>query len=170
MVDSNAINDETPVDFEHHPPRKRRRVECHKSYIRKQTVERGEERQAKTKIIPAKKFNGQSNCNCSKGKKPKPSCANRIGVERQKQIYDAFYHDMLWMQKTLFLRGSVERIPVTSKKSSSFPLIALKNREYNHIYSLTDENGVKQIVCRDFFFEVPSSDIEPYIQRIEFNC
>lgn len=116
-------------------------------------VERGAEHNTKTKTIPAKKFSVQDNCKCINAKKPKPSCSSKIGTERQKEIFVAYYEGMNWTQKTLFIRSCVVRNPVKSKKSCQFPLVALKNRQFNFTYSLIDSNGLKQQVCRDFFMK-----------------
>lgn len=112
--------------IEERPPKKRRRVEFSKKAVRKQLVERGGERLTKKKTIPAIEFVPQLNCKCSSGKKPRPDCSSKIGAERQKQIFDAYYQGMAWSQKTLFLRGSVKRHPVKLKKSMLYPLIPLK--------------------------------------------
>lgn len=31
--------------------------------------------------------------------------------------------------------------------------MGIKTREFNHVHTFTHENGVEQIVCRDFFFK-----------------
>lgn len=112
-------------------------------------VEHGAERKTKTKIIPAKKFNAQRTCKCAS--KQNVSCFQKIGIERQTQIFDQYYKHMLWTQKTMFIRGSVKRQLVKRKKSYSHPIIPLKDRNFNYIYSLTDESGAQHVVCRDFF-------------------
>lgn len=58
---------------------------------------------------------------------------------------------MQWPQKTHFIRTTVKRQPVKSKKSDHFPIMPLVKREYNHTYSLFDNRGAQQSVCRDFF-------------------
>lgn len=85
---------------------------------------------------------------CKKRKK-NFNCPQKIKAERQKQIFEAFYQKMCWTQKTLYIRSCVK--PVKSKKSLAHPMIPLKRRDFNHIYSLTDEKGVENEVCRDFF-------------------
>lgn len=79
---------------------------------------------------------------------------------------------MNWEQKTHFLRGNVKRSAVRTKKSKCFPLMALKNREYTHTYSLIDANGVHQNVCRDFFLkciQVTSARVLTALHTIKTN-
>lgn len=113
-------------------------------------MERGEEHQAKKKKIPAKVFVGQDTCKC---KNRNSNCSSVIHANRQKEIFDAYYKKMQWSQKTMFIRGSVKRQPVKTKRSALYPIIRMKPKEYNHIYSLTDENGVKHEVYRDFYLK-----------------
>lgn len=130
-----------------------RNLQNHKSFIAKQAVERGLERitRKNKKCIAKKMFNVQSNCKCARSGKKNFNCPQKIKAERQKQIFEAFYQKMCWTQKTLYIRSCVKRQPVKSKKSLAHPLIPLKRRDFNHIYSLTDEKGVENEVCRDFF-------------------
>lgn len=133
------------------PPRKRiRKLEKHKSYIAKQNVERGLAHEGKKKSIPAKLFTAQLICKCDE-KKQKLGCAKKINVQRQQELFEAYYYEMSWSQKTLFIRGNVKRQPVKTKKSSQYPISVLKNRNFTHRYSLIDHEGIEQIVCRDFF-------------------
>lgn len=135
-------------------PRKRtRNPQKHKSFIAKQRVERGLERitKKKQKLIPKKIFKAQSNCKCAGGVKNMMKkdlcCPQTIKAQRQKQIFEAFYEQMCWTQKTLYIRSCVKRQPVASKKSLTHPLIPLKRRDYNYVYTLTDEYGVENQVC-----------------------
>jgi hypothetical protein len=123
-------------------------VQNHKSFIAKQRVERGLEHITKKskKLIEKKVFKVQTHC-----KSEKCGCAQIIDADRQKQIFDAFYQEMGWTQKTLYIRSCVKRKPVESKKSLLHPLIPLKRRDFNHIYNLTNEKGVANEVCREFF-------------------
>lgn len=135
-------------------PRKRmRNNQAHKSSIAKDRVERGLERKTKNgeKTISAKIFNAQIICKCLDHKKQKLSCSHKIEVVRQKQIFDSYYQQMSWTQKTLFIRGHVKRQPVKTKRSRNFPLINLKNQNFNHLYTLSDENGIEHEVCKNFF-------------------
>lgn len=133
-------------------PRKRiRKVHLHKSVIAKQLVERGAEHKTKNKVIEAKVFIAQQTCKCTNKKNQNVSCAEKINVARQEHIFNTYYNEMLWTQKTLFIRGHAKRQPVKTKKSLSFPIVSLKNREFNIVYSLTDDRGVQHDVCRDFF-------------------
>lgn len=156
-------------------PRKRiRNLQNHKSFIAKQCVERGLERLTKKnrKIIAKKVFKVQSNCKCAGAIKKKLSCPQTIKSERQKQIFEAFYHEMCWSQKTMYIRSCVKREPVKSKKSNTHPLIPLKNRDFNQVYTLTDENGVENQVCRDFFMnciQVTPTRISGAIKTFEKN-
>lgn len=79
---------------------------------------------------------------------------------------------MNWEQKTQFLRGNIKRQAVKTKKSKCFPLIALKNREFNQMYSLVDAKGIHQNVCRDFFMkclQVTSGRIHLALKSISTN-
>lgn len=60
---------------------------------------------------------------------------------------------MFWTQKTLYIRACVQRTPVKTKRSDLYPIMPLKAREFNHVYTLIDENGVNKVVCRDFFLQ-----------------
>lgn len=128
-----------------------RRNHTHKSVIAKELVERGAAHQSKKKMIPAKQFIGQMICKCIDIKKSIVSCSDKIGIDRQKEIFDTYYQKMCWTQKTLFIRGSVKRAPVKTKKSDAYPIIPTKSKKFNQTYSLLDENGVEHVVCRDFF-------------------
>lgn len=99
------------------PPKKRRRIENHKSCIKKQLVEHGEEHQTKTKTIQAKTFIPQEICQCAKRAKKESKCSAKIDIQRQKDIFDSYYKGMIWSQKALFLRGNIQRQPVKSKKN-----------------------------------------------------
>lgn len=85
-------------------------------------------------MIPAKKFTPQSTCKCRR------KCADKISIDLQKQIFDNYYEKSSWVQKTLFLRARVEQFKAKNKKSSMFPIIPLKQRQFLFTYSLTDAN------------------------------
>lgn len=143
-----------------------RNVLKHKSYIKKQKVEQGIEHEGKKGLIAAKNFEAQSACKCKRG------CANQIDVKRQKVLFDAYYQKMQWSQKTLFIRNSVKRQPVKSKKSKNYALIALKDRNFTHNYTLIDKNGIEQQVCRDFFLnciQVKSGRIQSALKSFNTN-
>lgn len=67
---------------------------------------------------------------------------------------------MCWSQKTQFIRGRVTRQPVKTKKSSEYPINPIKSKNFNHVYTLIDENGVEHVVCREFFLKC--LQITPY--------
>lgn len=82
-------------------PRKRAiRYKTHKAFISKTLVERGLEHvtKKKRKLIPQKVFGVQSSCKCSKGKKKKLNCNEKITAARQKQIFESYYEEMSWTQ------------------------------------------------------------------------
>lgn len=116
-------------------------------------VERGLEHSTKKKIIPGKTFNPQFACKCVNNKKSNMNCAKKINVARQEHIFNTYHNEMLWTQKTMFIRGHVKQQSVKTRKSASFPIVALKNRKFNLVYSLTDIHGYQQTVCRNFFLE-----------------
>lgn len=136
-------------------PRKRiRKYYAHKSFIAKESVERGHEHITKKgRVVQAKTFDPQVICKCLDDKTQKLSCSSKIDVVRQKEIFDSYYQHMNWSQKTLFLRACVKREPVKTKKVQMFPLRPIKSKEFNHIYTFLDKNGGEQIVCRDFFIK-----------------
>lgn len=138
--------------FIEQPNKRLRRYETHKNFLAKQRVERGLEHITKKKkvLIKKKMFKSQSSCKCS-GVISKMNCPQKITIARQKQIFDSFYGEMCWTQKTLFIRFCSKRQPVKSKKSNKYALIPLKRRDFRHTYTLIDDEGVEHEVCRDFF-------------------
>lgn len=128
-----------------------KRFQTRKSFIAKQRVERGHEHvtKKKQKLIPQKVFKPQTKCKCT-GKK-ESDCPQKITIARQEQIFSIYYQEMCWSQKTPFIRSSVKRQPVKSKKSLLYALVPLKRRDFSHIYSLKGEDGVENEVCRDFY-------------------
>lgn len=106
-----------------------RQIHMHKSVVAKQKVERGIEHTTKKKIIPAKAYYPQFTCKCVNKKKQKTN-----------------KHELC----TLFIRGHVKRQPVKTKRSALFPIVALKKRDFNLVYSLTDYQGLPRV-----FFEMP---------------
>lgn len=149
-------------EAESRPRKKMRHYQSHKSFIAKDRVERGLERVSKKskKVIPTKVFNAQIICKCLDDKAQKLSCAHKINVVRQKEIFDCYYQQMNWTHKTMFIRGHVKRLPVKTKKCQNYPLLQMKSRNFNHSYTLTDEKGIDQDVCRDFF--INCLQITPY--------
>lgn len=120
----------------------------------KDRVERGIEHVTKTgRLIQGKTFSAQIICKCQDVKKQRPSCSSKIDVMRQKEIFDSYYQNMKWSQKTLFIRASIKRSAVKTKKVQQFPLRQLKAREFTHVYTFIDGNGAEQVVCRDFFMK-----------------
>lgn len=134
------------------PPRGRKRApneKLHRKFIKKELVERGERHTTKKgRIITAKIFDPQSACNC------KNDCAIHIDILRQQQIFNHYYGSSNWSNKTIFIRSNVKRTPVKHQRSEKNPIVSLKARLYNTEYSLTDWNGTRHTVCRQFFMSL----------------
>lgn len=83
--------------------RKRTRdLELRKEYSKKSRVQKGIEHISKrNKIIPARKFEAQRKCVCSKG------CSGKTNIERQLEIFNDYYTLENWTTKTIFLRSTV---------------------------------------------------------------
>lgn len=139
------------------PKKRLRQPQLHKKAILKKNVERGEAHTSKSgKNIPAKVFKIQCICKCSR------QCPVVFDVVRQKEIFDGFYKESNWSQKTLFIRACVKSKNVQSKRSQQFPILALKNRNITCEYHIPDSNGNTQRVCWDFFLnclKVPAARV-----------
>ncbi|XP_055713592.1 uncharacterized protein LOC129807986 isoform X2 [Phlebotomus papatasi] len=117
----------------------------HKSNVYKHKVQHGLERTTKSgNIIPAKKFEIQMDCVCKK------KCAERIDGLQQQKLFDNFY-EMSASQKTLYLRGCVQRGACKQRICDKMPIIPLKLKKYTNTYLFLDENNISQHVCRKFF-------------------
>lgn len=129
----------------------------HKRNIHKYKVQHGLERTTKAgNIIPAKKFEIQMDCVCSK------ECAQRIDGLQQQRLFDNFY-EMSASQKILYLRGCVQRNYCKQRISDEMPIMPLKLKKYTNNYILLDENNISQHVCRKFFLtclQVGSSTVQ----------
>lgn len=91
------------------------------------------------------KFCGQITCACKK------NCANKIGILRQEELFDAFYALPNWSQKTLFLRSLAERSHVQPNLN---PIINIKNRHFLSEYFLSDSRQKKRKICLSFILKV----------------
>lgn len=123
-----------------------RRPTIHKKFLEKQKVQKGFEHFSRSgKLIPAKTFNVQLECKCTR------KCAEIIDVQRQYEIFKLFYELNSWTSKTLFLRGCMARNTVKRTLSNRNPISPLKRVSYNYSYNLLDANGIRHEVCKDFF-------------------
>lgn len=125
-----------------------RKPHMHKKAIAKQNVEKGRERITKSgRKIAGKTFQSQAICICSR------ECPIKILVDviRQKEIFDAYYNDASWSQKTLLIQSSVKTKNVQRKRSDIFPIMPMKKRNVTCEYNLLDSAGNVQQVCRNFF-------------------
>lgn len=123
-----------------------RNLHSHKRFKLKESVEKGSEHLSRSgNLVPAKKFTPQSTCKCHR------KCAEKITTDRQKKIFDDYYKRSSWVQKTLFLRARIKQKKTRTNKSSLYPIIPLKKRQFSFEYSLTDANETEIGVCRDFF-------------------
>lgn len=128
--------------------KRRRNPHLHKVSIAKDKVEKAKARVLKSgKAIRAKAFQYQANCKC------KRKCAEKIDIVRQNEIYNVYYNESLWMQKTMFIRSSVTTSAPIKKRSEWLPIIPLKEKKNIFAYRLIDSEGISQEVCRDFFMK-----------------
>lgn len=118
-----------------------RNIEQNKSYQAKFEVQNGLEHTTKSgKLIEAKKFCAQTDCSC------KLKCTQRIDVNRQNAIFEAYFGLENWSKKRLYLRSMIQN--QTSKEN--FNPITNRNKTMND-YFLTDNSGNKLKVCFGFF-------------------
>lgn len=109
---------------------------------RKRAVQLGEEHVSKSGLkIERKVFRAQDSCKCNR------NCAMKIGVKRQRDIFDEFYQFKSWSQKTLFLWSLVQSHDV---KKKIIPITQLKKIQTKNSYYLTDVNGMTHQVCLSF--------------------
>lgn len=123
-----------------------RNPSLHKANQRKQNVEMGIEHSTKSKkIVPAKIFTGQVIC-CKK------ACAVKIPIERQQEIFSAYYRFCNWTTKTLFIRASVDKVQ-NAPANSTDPVVNLRNQQYIFKYTFLNETGIRTDVCKKFFLK-----------------
>lgn len=117
-----------------------RNTEQRKIQQQKLKVQSGLEHTTKSgQVVQAKQFCEQVECICNK------RCAQKIDIDRQKAIFNAFYTLENWSKKTLFLRSLIKSRP----KKENFNPVTAKNRTY--AYFLTNNCGVQEEVCFRFF-------------------
>lgn len=113
----------------------------HKVSQQKSKFQRGQERKTKSgKIMPAKVFCVQIECNCTK------RCAQKIGQSRQKAIFDTYYSLENRQNKVLYLRSMVKIRPM---KENLNPVTAKKRNTFD--YFLSDDSSHQEKVCFSFF-------------------
>lgn len=113
----------------------------HKIYQEKLKVQRGLEHTTKSgKTVEAKTFHGQTDCSCN------VKCSQKIDIDRQKAIFEAFYTLENWSKKRLFLRSLIKNRP---SKGNFNPVTTRKRTIYD--YWLTDSCGNQMKVCFGFF-------------------
>lgn len=107
--------------------------------MEKEKPKRKSKKTVKQKKI--KTFSAQVNCVCKK------SCAQLIDVVAQQEIFDQFYGQETWSNKTQYLRSIVKR---AEAKENLNPRFSLKNKNYFSSYFLCDSNNKQQRVCSLF--------------------
>lgn len=98
-------------------------------------------------IIVGKSFQMQVICRC------KNKCSQKIGLDRQLEIFTTYYDFSNWMNKTIFIRGSVSRDKVKNKESVLQPIAPLKHKDFSYKYKLKDSDGIEHQVCKHFFLK-----------------
>lgn len=144
--------DPDPSHFEqdeNFKPRKRlRKEQSRKAFVMHQKVQKGMERYSRSgNLIVATRFQPQQICLC------RMNCHTKIDVDQQHALFRSYYDLPDWTKKTLYLRSSVERNPVTRKVSDLNPIHQQKDRNYTYHYFLHDDSGIKQQVCNNFFYK-----------------
>lgn len=71
-------------------------------------------------------------------------------MDRQRQLYNQYYHDCDWQGKTKFLRAHIVTTPIKKKRRAA-PTTNIKEKKYNHEYTLSDQYGQVHIICIKFF-------------------
>lgn len=131
------------------PAKSRKRTRnptMHKSFIRKQKVQKGEPHySASGKLIEGKSFTGQIDCGCKK------HCADKIDILRQKELFDAFYAMENWTEETLFLRTLATRNPV---RKTLNPIKNIRKHDFHSESFLTDSEQIQHRVCHLFLEKV----------------
>lgn len=97
------------------------------------------------KLVPAKIFRGQVIC-CDR------ACAAKIPIERQREIFSAYYQACNWTTKTLYIRANVDKVK-NIRTNSLNPIINLRNQQYIYKYSFLNEAGIRTEVCKKFFLK-----------------
>lgn len=149
------------------PRRRLKDFQEQQRYVRKKAVEEGFEHKSKSgRVMKAKVFEIQTLCPCSR------NCPSIIDVSRQKEIFDAFYQSFNWSSKTLFIRSCTNHRPIPEHLRIMRPLNRLKNRNFTNEYSLKDDSGTAQRVCKEFFckcLQISSSRIQKALSSIKNN-
>lgn len=118
----------------------------HKRATAANVVEGGMRHDTKKSMQAAAVFERQTICKCKK------LCPTNIDAVRQREIFDTYYDELDWSQKTLFIRSCVKTSPIAEKRSM-YPILTNKSRHFNCIYNFIDHNGISIEVCRDFFLK-----------------
>lgn len=144
--DPNPSNIQQDENFK---PRKRlRKEQGRKAFLNHQKVQRGQEHFSRSgKHIAETKFQPQTICPC------KLKCHMKIDVEQQQALFRNFYDFSDWTKKTLYLRSTVDKHAITSKKSELNPINQQKKRDHTYQYFLHDVSGNKQEICNNFFYK-----------------
>ncbi|GAB0100831.1 hypothetical protein DMENIID0001_169260 [Sergentomyia squamirostris] len=123
----------------------KRRPWLHKKNQLKEKVAQGLEHVTGSgKVMKGKTFTIQLKC-CKK------NCASKIDSHDQQCIFKAFYN-LQNSGKTAFIRKCVERKNVMNRVSDRMPIIPEKIKTFNYVYNLKDQFGIRQVVCKTFFF------------------
>lgn len=136
-------NDQSTCNSKKKSRKRTRNVEQHKISLQKSKVQGGLEHTTKSgKLVAAKVFYEQSECNC------KNKCAQKIDVHRQKVIFESFYTLESWSKKRLFIRSLVK---THHTKENFNPVTTKTNVLYD--YFLTNSSGNQEKVCLVFFLK-----------------
>lgn len=136
-------HDQNTSSLKKNSRKRTRNIEQHKQYQQKVKVQSGLEHITESgKVVPARVFCEQTDCKC------KRKCAVKINIARQKAIFETFYGLQNWSTKTLFLRSLMKSRPT---KEDLNPVTIKKRTTY--IYFLTNDCGIREEVCIDFFFK-----------------
>lgn len=137
----------------------------HKKHIAKQNVEHGKAHKTRSgKEISEKNFAPQTNCKCPR------ECPNKIDVDRQKEIFDTYYNELNWSQKTLYIRSSIITKKLRKRKICDKNPQRIKNFTFK--YHLIDSNGISRCVCRDFFInclQITTSRVSHAVKSSQIN-
>lgn len=135
-------NFEINKDCEKKSRKRTRKPQTHKIFEQKLKVQKGLEYKTKSgKVVNAKIFKEQTECNCKK------KCVEKISPFRQKQIFQIFYELKNWSQKTLYLRSIVKRLPPKDDSRS----VKCVTKKASYKYFLINTNGEHEEVCYKFF-------------------
>lgn len=158
LLDSNFKNNKKKTQ------KRTRNPENHNAYQRKLCVQKGFEYKTKSgHVVKAKTFHGQTECGgCKK------QCCEKIGIDRQKEIFETFYGLENWSKKVLFLRANV-KFPSSKENIYSVKCTAKRN---HYKYYLTDKSGKHEEVCHTFFlrcFQISQSKLNRVIRSVVTN-